>query len=81
VPPRRTDDRASSGNGSIQHIAGELFKQLTGTFITHIPYRGAGPAVQGLMGGQVSPAQRGEFTRKELDYWGKVIKSSKFTAE
>ncbi|WP_395695150.1 Bug family tripartite tricarboxylate transporter substrate binding protein, partial [Piscinibacter sp.] len=44
---------ASSGNGSIQHIAGELFKQLTGTFITHIPYRGAGPAVQDLIGGQV----------------------------
>lgn len=44
---------ASSGVGSIQHIAGELFKQLTGTFITHIPYRGAGPAVQDLLGGQV----------------------------
>jgi len=44
---------ASSGNGSIQHIAGELFKQLTGTFITHIPYKGAGPAVQDLLGGQV----------------------------
>jgi len=44
---------ASSGNGSIQHIAGELFKQLTGTFIVHIPYRGSGPAVQDLMGGQV----------------------------
>lgn len=44
---------ASSGNGSIQHIAGELFKQLTGTFITHIPYKGSGPAVQDLMGGQV----------------------------
>lgn len=44
---------ASSGNGSIQHIAGELFKQRTGTFITHIPYRGSGPAVQDLMAGQV----------------------------
>ena len=44
---------ASSGNGSIQHIAGELFKQLTGTFITHIPYRGSGPAVQDLLDGQV----------------------------
>jgi tripartite-type tricarboxylate transporter receptor subunit TctC len=44
---------ASSGAGSIQHIAGELFKQLTNTFITHIPYRGAGPAVQDLMAGQV----------------------------
>lgn len=168
---------ASSGNGSIQHVAGELFKQLTGTFITHIPYRGAGPAVQDLIGGQVdlfittpasvvqhvkagrlkalavssnarlaalpqvptaveaglkgftldswfalygpaglpaevvqtlsaevgkilalpetrrkaeesgtsvelmSPTQLAEFTRKELDYWGKVIKSSKITAE
>jgi tripartite-type tricarboxylate transporter receptor subunit TctC len=168
---------ASSGNGSIQHIAGELFKQLTGTFITHIPYRGAGPAVQDLIGGQVdlfmttpasvvqhiksgklkalavssntrlaalpqvptaveaglkgftldswfalygpaglpadvvqrlssevekilgmpdikrraeeagtsvelmSPTQLGDYTRKELDYWGKVIKSSKITAD
>lgn len=44
---------ASSGNGSIQHIAGELFKQRTGTAITHVPYRGAGPAVQDLLGGQV----------------------------
>jgi tripartite-type tricarboxylate transporter receptor subunit TctC len=44
---------ASSGIGSIQHIAGELFKQGTGTFITHIPYRGSGPAVQDLMAGNV----------------------------
>ena len=168
---------ASSGNGSIQHIAVELLKQLTGTFITHIPYRGAGPAVQDLIGGQVdlfittpasvvqhvkagklkalavtsparlaalpqvptaveaglngytldswfalygpagmpasvvqtlsteigkvlntpetrrkseeagttveqmSPTQLAEFTRKELDYWGRVIKSAKITAE
>ena len=168
---------ASSGNGSIQHIAGELFKQLTGTFITHIPYRGSGPAVQDLMAGQVdifittpagvvsqiqggrlkgiavtskqrlsslpqvetaaeqglkgyeldswfalyapagtpadvvqllnteinkilastdvrkkaedsgtsvqqmSPAQLGEFTKKELDYWGKVIQGAKITLE
>lgn len=44
---------ASSGNGSIQHIAGELFKQMTGVSITHVPYKGAGPAVQDLLGGQV----------------------------
>jgi tripartite-type tricarboxylate transporter receptor subunit TctC len=44
---------ASSGNGSIQHIAAELFKQMTGTPITHVPYKGAGPAVQDLLGGQV----------------------------
>ncbi len=44
---------ASSGIGSIQHIAGELFKQQSGTFITHIPYRGSGPAVQDLIAGNV----------------------------
>jgi hypothetical protein len=44
---------ASSGNGSSQHIAGELFKQMTGTSLTHVPYKGAGPAVQDLLGGQV----------------------------
>ncbi|ROZ69592.1 tripartite tricarboxylate transporter substrate binding protein [Ramlibacter sp. WS9] len=43
---------ASSGSGSTQHIAGESFKQLTGTFITHIPYRGSGPALVDLIGGQ-----------------------------
>lgn len=168
---------ASSGNGSIQHIAGELFKQMTGTSIQHIPYKGAGPAVQDLLGGQVDlffttpasvvgqikadklkgllvtsnsrlaslphvptskevdlkeftidswfalyapagtpaeliqhinseivkilampeikkkaedagtivdylgPSALGEYTRKELDYWGRVIRSGKITAE
>ncbi|TFZ05462.1 tripartite tricarboxylate transporter substrate binding protein [Ramlibacter henchirensis] len=168
---------ASSGNGSIQHIAGELFKQLTGTSLTHVPYKGSGPAVQDLLGGQVdlfittpaavvsqvkadklkalavtsqtrlislpqvptaaesglqnfnldswfalyapagtpadivqrlnaeigkilsapevrkkaeesgtrveqmSPAQLGEFTRKELDYWGRVIQSASISAD
>jgi tripartite-type tricarboxylate transporter receptor subunit TctC len=43
----------SSGNGSVQHIAAELFKQLTGTFITHIPYRGTGPTVQDLLTGAI----------------------------
>ena len=44
---------ASSGSGSTQHIAAELFKDATGTFITHIPYRGSAPALIDLMGGQV----------------------------
>lgn len=43
----------SAGNGSSHHLAGELCKLQTQTFITHIPYRGAGPALQDLMGGQV----------------------------
>ena len=44
---------ASAGNGTSHHLAGELFKLQTGTFITHIPYRGAGPALQDLIAGQV----------------------------
>jgi tripartite-type tricarboxylate transporter receptor subunit TctC len=44
---------ASQGSGTSAHLAGELFKSLTGTHITHIPYRGAGPALTDLLGGQV----------------------------
>ena len=44
---------ASAGSGSSHHLAGELFKMQTGTFITHIPYRGAGPALQDLIAGNV----------------------------
>ena len=44
---------ATSGAGSTQHIAAELFKDATGTFITHIPYRGSGPALIDLIAGQV----------------------------
>jgi tripartite-type tricarboxylate transporter receptor subunit TctC len=43
----------SAGNGTSHHMAGELFKQQTKTFVTHIPYRGAGPALNDLMGGNV----------------------------
>jgi tripartite-type tricarboxylate transporter receptor subunit TctC len=44
----------SAGGGTSHHLAGELFKLQTGTFITHIPYRGAGPALQDLIGGNVT---------------------------
>jgi tripartite-type tricarboxylate transporter receptor subunit TctC len=43
----------SAGNGTTPHIAGELFKQNTGLFATHIPYRGAAPAIQDVMAGQI----------------------------
>ncbi|RYF68758.1 MAG: tripartite tricarboxylate transporter substrate binding protein, partial [Comamonadaceae bacterium] len=43
----------SAGAGTSHHLAGELFKQQTGTFITHIPYRGAGPMLQDLISGNV----------------------------
>src|SRR5262245_7842930 len=44
---------ASAGNGTVQHVSGELFKMMTGVEIVHVPYRGAGPALADLLGGQV----------------------------
>jgi tripartite-type tricarboxylate transporter receptor subunit TctC len=45
---------SSSGTGSIAHLQVELFKNLSGTFITHIPYRGSGPALNDTVAGQVN---------------------------
>jgi tripartite-type tricarboxylate transporter receptor subunit TctC len=44
---------ASQGNGTSAHLAGEMFKNLAKVDITHVPYRGAGPAMTDLLGGQV----------------------------
>jgi len=44
---------ASFGNGNISHVCGELFKMMTGVNMLHVPYRGAGPALADLLGGQV----------------------------
>ncbi len=44
---------ASAGNGTSIHLAGELFASMTGVDIVHVPYRGSGPAVSDLIGGQV----------------------------
>ena len=44
---------ASGGNGSSLHVAGELFKMMTGVNMVHVPYRGGGPALTDLIGGQV----------------------------
>ena len=44
---------ASSGTGSFQHVTGELFKAMAGVDLVHVPYRGAGPALTDLLGGQV----------------------------
>ena len=44
---------ASSGNGTSIHLAGELYKSMTGTFLTHIPYRGSGPALLDLAAGNM----------------------------
>jgi tripartite-type tricarboxylate transporter receptor subunit TctC len=44
---------ASAGNGTAHHLVVEMYKTMTRTFVTHIPYRGAGPALQDLLAGQV----------------------------
>ncbi|MBO9356345.1 tripartite tricarboxylate transporter substrate binding protein [Bordetella petrii] len=54
---RQNPDRlsyASSGNGASSHLAGILFNQMAGTQILHVPYKGTGPALNDLLGGQVS---------------------------
>ncbi len=50
---------ASAGTGSIGHLAGEWFKMMAGVNMLHVPYRGAGPALADLMGGQVLTAITG----------------------
>lgn len=52
----------SAGNGTSHHLTVELFKQMTGTFMTHIPYRGAGPMMQDLLAGAVDFAFDGMGT-------------------
>jgi tripartite-type tricarboxylate transporter receptor subunit TctC len=44
---------ASGGNGTVSHVAGELFKMMGGVDMVHVPYRGGGPALTDLLGGQV----------------------------
>jgi tripartite-type tricarboxylate transporter receptor subunit TctC len=50
---------ASSGNGTSQHLAGELFNMATGTAMTHVPYKGGGQAVADVVGGQIPLAMLG----------------------
>jgi tripartite-type tricarboxylate transporter receptor subunit TctC len=45
---------ASAGNGSTHHFCGELLKSMSGIEMTHVPYKGSGPAIAGLLGGDVS---------------------------
>jgi tripartite-type tricarboxylate transporter receptor subunit TctC len=64
---------ASAGTGSMNHLTGEWFKSLTGTDITHVPYRGTGPALTDVIAGQVPmivPAVTGQLV--ELHQAGKL---------
>ena len=46
-------NQGSSGNGTTQHLAGELFRSMTGVDFTHVPYKGAAPAINDLLAGEV----------------------------
>ena len=64
---------ASAGSGTVHHLAGELFKIQSGTFITHIPYRGAGPAMNDLLAGQVDLEFDGLGTSAQQINGGKLF--------
>ena len=65
---------ASPGNGTPQHVSGELFKMMTGINMTHVPYRGSAPALTDLIGGQVQVAF--DTTTASIEY----IKAGKLRA-
>ncbi len=62
----------SAGSGTTHHLAVELFKTMTGTYITHIPYRGAGPMMVDLLAGQVDLAFDGMGTSSAQIKGGKL---------
>jgi tripartite-type tricarboxylate transporter receptor subunit TctC len=63
---------ASAGTGTPSHLAGELFKVMTGVAMTHVPYRGGGSAITDLLGGQVQVFFSGVGTSIEYIGTGKV---------
>ena len=62
----------SAGSGTTHHLAGELFKTMTGVDITHVPYKGAGPMMQDLLAGQVEMAFDGMGTSAPQIKGGKL---------
>jgi tripartite-type tricarboxylate transporter receptor subunit TctC len=63
---------ASAGSGTPQHVAGELFKLMTGVEMVHVPYRGSAPALTDLMGGQVQVMFDNLISSLELIKAGKL---------
>ena len=62
----------SAGSGTTHHLAGELFKTMTGLDLTHVPYKGAGPMMQDLLAGQVDMAFDGMSTSAPQIKGGKL---------
>jgi tripartite-type tricarboxylate transporter receptor subunit TctC len=71
----------SAGNGTTHHLAGELFKTMTGVNLTHIPYKGAGPMMQDLLAGQVDMAFDGMSTSAPQIKAGKLKALAVTTAQ
>ena len=63
---------AGSGSGSTPHLAGELFKTMTGANMIHVPYRGTGPAITGLVSGEVTTMFMPSLTAVSLINNGRV---------
>jgi Tripartite tricarboxylate transporter family receptor len=63
---------ASPGNGTPQHLSGELFKTMAGVSLIHVPYRGDAPALTDLIGGQVQVSFSGMVSSIEYIRTGKV---------
>jgi tripartite-type tricarboxylate transporter receptor subunit TctC len=63
---------ASAGNGTASHMAGELFKMMAGVIMVHVPYRGGGPALTDLLGGQVQVMFPGSIASVEYVRTGKL---------
>jgi tripartite-type tricarboxylate transporter receptor subunit TctC len=63
---------AGSGSGSTPHLAGELFKTMTGADMIHVPYRGTGPAITGLVSGEVTTMFMPSLTAVSLINGGRV---------
>jgi tripartite-type tricarboxylate transporter receptor subunit TctC len=63
---------ASAGNGTPAHVSGELFKMMTGVDMSHVPYRGTGPALADLLGGQVQAMFPGMSSSIEYVRAGKL---------
>lgn len=63
----------SAGNGTSHHLTGEMFKGLTGSDLLHVPYKGAGPMMQDLLGGQIDMAFDGLGTSSAQIKAGKLV--------
>mgnify|MGYP003694103989 CR=1 FL=1 len=72
---------ASSGNGTSQHLSGELFKSMSGVDMQHIPYKGSPPALQDVVGGQVTMTFDNITTAWPLAKAGKLRALAVTTAE